>query len=112
MHSTDDIDAKRLYSLSEAAALIPSPISGKRTCLHTLYRWRAEGRITAVARQGAKGKKWFVWGAEILRFLGASEAPVWRGRTAKQRERATAAAMAFVASKAAGKRGVKANAGK
>jgi hypothetical protein len=34
-----DIDPSRLYNLREAAALVPSPRSGKQTDVGTLRRW-------------------------------------------------------------------------
>ncbi len=88
----DEIEPGRLYSLSEASKLIPSSRAGKPLARQTLRRWAEEGSIRASPRKVGQKTAWFFWGAEILRFLRAAEAPAWEGRTPTQRRRADAAA--------------------
>jgi hypothetical protein len=89
----DDIDPKRLYSLTEAAAFVPSCVAGKRVHPKTLHRWRKEGRIKCQGRAAAGKTWWFVWGAELLRFLGAGELPEFNGRSPTQARREHQAAL-------------------
>lgn len=87
--SLSRIDPERLYSLREAARLIPSSHGG-HVCVKTLRRWRLLGLLRC--RRLHVG--WFVLGAEIERFLaGEPESePRRRSRRAHARAQAEAAA--------------------
>ena len=90
----DDIDPGKLYSLPQAARLVPSPYPDKQGINpETLYRWRIQKRMSCVCRKVGTKRFWFVWGSELLRAMGVtSPPPVFRGRTRGQRERDVAAA--------------------
>jgi hypothetical protein len=69
------IDPRRLYSFGEARKLIPSPRTGKQTHLQTMHALRRSGRLNCVPRPTGRIRHWFVWGSEILRFIGADKNP-------------------------------------
>jgi hypothetical protein len=81
-YSLDDIEPRRLYSLSTFCALVPSPRRGKRTHLATARRWARRGEIVgAILRRGW----WLVPGSEILRYAGVDQdAP--KVRSARRRQ--------------------------
>jgi hypothetical protein len=74
--SIDDVEPGRLYPLSEVASFIPSTHAGKKVHYRTLTRWRRQGRLNCQSRQAGDGRRhYFVWGAEIIRFLGGEQRP-------------------------------------
>jgi hypothetical protein len=87
MSTIDDIEPRRLYSLKEAAALIPSG-TGRPIAIATARAYVKDGRLVAQRREIGKKPRLFVWGAEILRFLQADTCPVWNGRTKAEADRA------------------------
>lgn len=79
-----------MYSLKEAARLLPSCQPGKNVHVRTLKKWVQAGRLKAFRN----GIGWFVHGAELLRLLSADQAPEWHGRTPVERRRDIEAAEA------------------
>ncbi len=86
-----EIDPNDVYSISEAARLIPSCQAGKVLNLATLHRWRAQGKLKA---QRSPGRGWYVFGSELLRMLAADQIPVCKGMTPAPRKRAHEQTMA------------------
>ncbi|MDE2104069.1 MAG: hypothetical protein KGL39_42925 [Patescibacteria group bacterium] len=84
--SADEIDPGRLYSVAQARLFLPSPRGG---CVlrATVYEYRARGLLKCVERVVSGRKWWFIWGSELLRFLGAGERPEWKGRTPAEEDR-------------------------
>lgn len=92
MMTDQDIDPNRLYTLREAAALLPS-CRGGPVHWQTLRRWHQAGRMACVLRKTGKICYWFVWGSELLRLLHVDERPEWTGRTPAEDEAAYQAAL-------------------
>lgn len=83
-----EVKPKKLYSLTQAARLIPSCQAGKSTHIRTLRTWIAAGILKAVSRQHGKVRHWFVPGSEILRLTDVpDDFPPQQTRGPKQRER-------------------------
>lgn len=103
------IDPERLYSLSEAAPLIPSARAGKTVTARTLKNWEKLGLITVEKRPVGQLNFWFIRGSEILRVLNAgrrparkekvAEAPTHRPRTKREEEEAVEEALAGLRAK-------------
>lgn len=100
------IDPRRLYSISEAASLIPSCRKGKRTHPSTLRHWIKRGLLQAVKRVvGPDQCYWFIAGTEILRLADPPEEQVQqKQRGPKQREREYQAACRKLEKKGIGNR--------
>lgn len=73
---SEEIDPRRLYSVREAAALLPSPRNAAGSHPQTVRRWIAQGWLRAEVRASGRRRFWFVWGAELLRFINATPPPV------------------------------------
>jgi hypothetical protein len=65
-----DIDPEKDYPFTEAARLIPSPLTRSgHIHLSTLHGWRKQGFVQATQRQVGGRKCWFLPGRELLRLL-------------------------------------------
>lgn len=91
MTDIKDINPQGVYSLGEAAKLLPSTRAGRCVHVRTLYRWMERGHLKANRQPNGYG--WYVSGAELLRLLHADKIPEWKGRTPAERNRACDAAM-------------------
>lgn len=80
--SPAEIDPRKLYSMAEAASLLPSVRPGKRVHLNSLRRWRRDGLL----RCERIAHNWFVTGQELLRFMHLDKME-WNGRTPKERQK-------------------------
>ena len=82
------IDPQKLYSISEIAPLVPSPHRGEKGMTRaTIYKWIKEYGLPCSRRQIGRTAYLFVWGRDVLEFLGAIELPEIKTRSAKQRAR-------------------------
>ena len=93
------IEPARLYTIAEAAALLPCRIAGRKVHVDTVHRWRRQGRIACVCRRNTptgKAYAWWVLGAELLRLFAAGGCPARPISAAdvKKRRKATAAGLA------------------
>lgn len=99
-HTVQPVDSADWIPVGEAARLVPSPRSGKRTAIATIVRWILTGKLTGWKR----GRWWFVRRSEVL-CVGmpspvASAPPLPelpRGRTASQHDAAQAWAQKVLA---------------
>jgi len=62
------IDSARLYSVKEAAALVPSARGG-HVCIRTLHLWREQGILPMVGRKRGSRTYWFVRGSDLIKTL-------------------------------------------
>lgn len=83
-----EIEPERLYSVKEAAALVPSARGG-HVSPRTLLRWRKQG-LEMVARRSGSKTYWFVRGSDLLRLLArdGTSPPVGRPETQQERKEA------------------------
>lgn len=64
-----DIDPAKLYSVREAAALVPSARGG-HVCTRTLHQWRKAKILPMLARQRGTRTFWLVRGSDLIKALG------------------------------------------
>ncbi len=71
------IDPDQVYSLREAARLLPGPRPGVCVHPHTLFRWFKAGTLPLVRRPRGTGGKCssYVKGADLLALFVAVDAP-------------------------------------
>ncbi len=60
-----NVESDRLYSLSEAARLIPSTYAGRKLAVGCLYRWHRRGVLPLVLRRTSRNRAWFVLGSDL-----------------------------------------------
>lgn len=68
------IDPEAVYSVAEAAALVPSPRGGN-TSLRTMRAWIRNGTVPFLERVSGKRRYLFIRGADLLALLAEREAP-------------------------------------
>lgn len=84
----NDIEPGKQYSIREIAELIPSAARGSKGVTRaTVYRWIAEHGLPCQRRTVGQATYLFVWGRDVLEFLGAVELPVIKTRSKKQLDR-------------------------
>lgn len=81
------IDPDRLYPLSEACRLVPSPRAGRQTAESTLHRWRRQGDLVCQERRRGKKTWYFCYGADLLKAIGAEQPPAVEVRSPARRRR-------------------------
>ena len=73
--SVKDIEPGRLYSLTDAARLVPSRQSGvPHVARSTLYKAIRAGLIKGIRRPGTMRASWFIQGSDIILYLGTPTA--------------------------------------
>lgn len=63
------IEPGKLYSVSEAAELVPSARGG-HVCTRTLHQWRNAKILPMLARRRGKRTFWLVRGSDLIQALG------------------------------------------